>query len=518
MLLIACANLANLMLAHTAARQRELGVRAALGAGRWRIVRQLLTESIALAVAGGGAGLLISGWVVRAIANLYPGRLPRLEQMGASPSVFLFALGLTLVAGLLFGLLPAWRFSHPEMQTVWNESGSRSSTSRRGAAVRGVLVAAQVAAALVLLIGAGLLLRSFLLLRGIDPGYRRQNLLTAQVLLPEKLYSTKELQSRFAEEFLDRVRTIPAVESAAITNSMPLVFNMLLSIRLTLEQGPMRGRPVEVGCRSVTPDYFRAMGIGLSAGRYLDSSDTQTSGGVVVNQSFVREYLPEINPLGRRLDFGEWTGTIVGVVPDIKNMRLNARTESELYLPFAKQPGVFLDLAIRTSGEPSQVVSALRAELAAIDRNQPLGKVETMEQILDDSVAMPRFHTTLVGAFAALALVLAGIGIYGVIAYSVSLRTREIGIRMAMGAQRADVLRLVLLRGMLPPLAGVAAGVPVAIAGRGLLTRFLYGVQSVDLATYSAVAVLVLLVALAAAWFPARKAMTVDPMVALRYE
>jgi putative ABC transport system permease protein len=515
-LLIACANLANLTLAHIAARQKELVVRTALGAPRVRLVRQILTESVALSISGGALGLLLSGWLVKVLVGLYPGKLPRLESLHPSPAVLLFTLALTVGTGLLAGIFPAWRFSRANFHEGLKDGGSLSHRSRGGSAFRAALVATQVAATFVLLISTGLLLRSFLLLRAVDPGYRPQHLLTAQVVLPEKTYGKKELQSAFADRFLERLNALPGVESAAITNSLPLAYNFLLTVDFTLDPSAPEKN---VGCRAITPAYFRTMGIAVLAGRPFEPADSTRGGVTIVNQAFARKYFPNQNPIGRGLRFGpETSAAIVGVAADVKNHALDAQTDEEIYLPYAQMPNLFMDVAIRTSSDPAPLIGMVRAELRSIDPNQPLSRVQTMEKVLDDGVAPRRFEATLLGTLAALALLLAMVGIYGVVAYSVSLRTREIGIRMALGAQRAEVLRLVLRGGMWPVLMGVAAGIPASLASTRALASWLYGVRAVDAPTYAGVAILMLAVPLVAAYFPALRATTIDPLAALRYE
>jgi putative ABC transport system permease protein len=515
-LLIAAANLANLTLAHIAARQKELVVRTALGASRGRIVRQVLTESVALAAAGGGLGLLLSGWLVRALVGLYPGTLPHMESLRPSPAVFLFSLGLALATGLLAGLFPAWHFSRANFGEGLKDGGALSHRSRRGWAFRGALVGAQVAATFVLLIATGLLLRSFLLLRAVDPGYRPQHLLTAQVVLPEKTYRTKELQAAFADRFLERLDALPEVESAAITNSLPLAYNFLFSVQFTTDPSSDDQR---VFCRSITPAYFQTMGIAVPAGRAFEPADSARGGVTIVNQAFARKYFPNQDPVGRTLRFGpDKSATIVGVAADVRNKALDAKADEEIYLPFTQMPGLFLDIAVRAQGDPALLLNRVRAELRAIDPQQPLSRVLTMEKILDDQVAPRRFQATLLGALAAIALLLAMVGIYGVVAYSASLRTREIGIRMALGAQRGEVLRLVLGGGMLPVALGISAGIPAALVATRALESWLYGVRAADAATYAGVAALMLAVPLAASYFPARQAATIDPLTALRYE
>ncbi len=514
-LLIACANLANLTLAHIAARRKELAVRTALGASRARIVRQVLTESVALSAAGGAAGLLLSGWLVRALTGLYPGALPRLESLHASPAVFLFSLGLALATGLLAGIFPAWHFSRANFGEGLKGAGALSHRSRRGSAFRGTLVAAQVAATFVLLIATGLLLRSFLLLRAVDPGTRPDRLLTAQVVLPAKTYGTKQLQAGFADRFLERLNAIPGVESAAITNSLPLAGNFLLTVDFDIGGEAEK----ETYCRAITADYFRAMGIAMLAGRPFEPADSARGGATIVNQAFARKYFANLDPVGRTLRFGpRESATIVGVAADVKNKALDAKPEEEIYLPFAQMPSTYLDLAVRARTEAAPLIEMVRAELRAMDPQQPLSRVMTMEKILDGQVAPRRFQATLLGALASIALLLAMVGIYGVVAYSASLRTREIGIRMALGAQRAEVLKLVLTGGMLPVVLGICAGIPAALGATRALESWLYGVGTADAATYAGVAALMLAVPLAASYFPARRASGIDPLTALRYE
>jgi putative ABC transport system permease protein len=512
-LLIACANLANLTLASTAARQKELGLRTALGAPRSRLVRQLLTESAALALAGGVAGAIVSPWIVRAIAILYPGNVPRFSEIRPDPAVFAFTLAITVITAILFGVLPALRFSRVDLNDALK--GADALNPSRGSFLRGALVSAQVAIALVLLVGAGLLLRSFLLMRAIDPGYEVHNLLTAHLVLPEKLYSSNAQRIAFADQLVDRLNAIPNVESAAITNSLPLSFNFLMSIEVGIEGRPELGDKVGVDARAVSPRYFQTMAIRLASGRYLEPADS-AGGAVVVNRSFAREYFPAVDPVGRSLTYGRRVLPIVGVIDDIRDLKLTRTARSVVYVPFASLPTNFMDLAVRTRSAPAPVVAAIRTELRQVDPNQPLGKVETMEQVFDSQVASPRFNAVLLGSFAALALLLAGVGIYGVIAYSVSLRTREIGIRMAIGADRAAVLAYVLRGGLLPPLIGLVIGIPAAMGVSRLLTASLYETRALDPLTYVLVAGAILLTSSLAALFPARRATRVDPMLALR--
>jgi putative ABC transport system permease protein len=515
-LLIACGNIANLILADTAARQRELALRTALGAGRRRLASQLLTESIVLCTAGTAMGLPLAWWALRAMVHLYPGHIPRLESLSPEPAVFAFAACLALISAMLSGAVPAWRYSRPDVQQVLK--GSAGPGGQRGGRFRGLLTAGQIAASLVLLIGAGLLLRSFLLLRAVDPGFQRHNLLTAHLMLDNKTYAEPAQQAAFVTRLMNRLDTLPAVEMAGATNSLPLSFNMLLSVTMSIEGHPELGENAEADCRSVTPYFLQTMGIGLWAGRYLQPADSAPGGGVLVNRAFARQYFGSENPVGRHLRLGPEARPIVGVVPDIRELNLDRNPIAAIYLPFDRQPGPFVDLAVRTAADPKFLVNAVRAALRDVDPNQPLGKVVTMNDVLREAVAKPRWYAILVGSFAGLALLLAAVGIYGVVAYAVGQRTNEIGIRMALGAGSADILRMVLLGGLRAPLCGVIAGLSIGALASKVLASFLYGIKPLDLGTYGAAALLVLLVAVAAAYFPARRATAVDPMVALRWE
>jgi len=515
-LLIACGNIASLMLADTAARHKELAVRTALGAARQRLARQLLTESTVLCAAGAALGLPLAVWALRAMVHLYPGRIPRLESLSPEPVVFAFAAGLALVSAVLSGAAPAWRYSRPDLQQVLK--GSAGPGGRRGAHFRGLLTGGQIAASLVLLIGAGLLLRSFLLLRAVDPGFERHNLLTAHLVLDNKNYAGAAEQAAFVTRLLERLNALPAIELAGATNSLPLAFNMLLSVTMTIEGHPELGENAEADCRSVTPNFLQTMGIGLWAGRYLQPADSAPGGGVLVNRAFARQYFGDRNPVGRHLRFGPEERTIVGVVPDIRELGLAHKPIPAVYLPFDRQPGPFVDLAVRTTGDPKLLVNAVRAALRGVDPNQPLGKVAPMTDVMQEAVAKPRWYATLVGSFAGLALLLAAVGIYGVVAYAVGQRTNEIGIRMALGAERGDILRMVLVGGLRAPVCGAVAGLCAGALASKVLASFLYGVTPLDVGTYCAAAALVMAVAAAAAYFPARRARAVDPMVALRWE
>ena len=525
-LLIACGNIASLILASTAGREAELALRTALGARRGRLARQLLTEAMALSLAGTALGLALSFWVVRAIVHLYPERIPRLESLNPDPAVFAFTALLAIVTALLIGGLPAWRYSRADVQLMLKSatSGGRADGGR----LPDVLMAAQIAAALVLLIGAGLLLRSFLLMRAIDPGYRRHNLLIAHLMLDDQTYATPQKRAEFVRRLVEKASALPGVEAAGATDSMPLEFNMLMGITVGIEGHPELGKDVEVDWRSVTPNFLQTIGVSLVSGRYLDLSDSggtdcgttfcSSAGGVIVNQAFARKYFNGANAVGRHLYIDGQPRPIVGEIADLRDLKLDRTGMAAVYGPFDTLPTQMVDLGVRTASDPRLLVNALRRELRDIDPNQPLGKVSTMDDAFGKAVAKPRWYAILIGSFAGLAMLLAAVGIYGVVAYAVSRRTHEIGIRMAIGAQPRDVMRMVLWRGMLPPLVGVVVGLPLAAAGSKVLASFLYGVKPLDVETYVAVALAIPLVALIAAYVPARRATKVDPMAALRCE
>ena len=518
-LLIGCANLANLMLARTAARHKEIAVRTVLGAGRTRLVRQLLTESVLLALAGGALGLLLSSWIVRLIVVLHPGHIPRLAEVHADTRVFAFCLAISILTGIVFGLLPAWQFSKPDVNQALKEGGGRAGGGSRSRHWRNVLVAAEVALALVLLTGAGLLLRSFILMKAVDPGFLPENLLAMSITLPESTYREPQQRVAFVERVLERVRGLPAVQHAAFSNSLPMASGFSLTMDFTIEGRQTTGERLSVFVRAVTADYFRTLGIALLKGRFFTEADSSRADAVIINQAMARRYWGQQDPVGQRLNFeGKKSREIIGVVADVKNLGLESGTGMETYMPFSEAAYPYLGLAVRTASDPMRVAAAIRSEVQAVDRNLPLASVMSMQQILNARVARPRFNLVLLGSFAGVALLLAAVGIYGVISYSVTQRTHEIGVRMAMGAQPADVLRQVAGHGMLPVLAGVLIGLGMSLAATRLLTSFLFGIRPNDATTFAGVSLLVVAVAFLASYFPARRATRVDPLDALRYE
>jgi len=520
-LLIACANVANLLLARGTARQREAAVRQALGAGRARLIRQLLTESALLAVFGGAGGLLIAYRGLDVLLRLAPD-IPRLAETTIDTSVLLFSGALTLATGLIFGIVPALQGSKIDLHDALKETGTRLTAGSARARMRSVLVIAEMALALMLLAGAGLLVRSLVSIQEIDPGFNAKNLLTAFVMLPPSKYPEPRRQAAFFREVVDRIASIPGVESAAGADSAPMLSNDAGPV--SIEGHEPRPGEMEIHAErpKITPDYFRAMGIRLVRGRIFTWADNENTPQVaMINEAAARQYWPNEDAMGKRVrldDGGTAWRQVIGVVGDVRQDGLAKAARPEVYAPLPQSPVPFMVLAVRTRVAPESLVGAVRHAVKAVDKDQPLFQIQTMQQVVDDSVAGRRFQTSLLAAFAAVALGLAAIGIYGLMSYSVSQRTHEIGIRMALGAKRAEILRLVVGHGMLLAMVGVAVG----IGGALLLTRFLssllYGVGANDPVTFLGVAVLLSAVAALASLIPAWRAARIDPMEALRYE
>ena len=525
-LLIASTNVANMLLARAASRQKEIAIRTALGAGRWRIVRQLLTESLLLALIGGTLGLLLALWGVDLLVALGPADLPRVKEIAIDGRVLLFTFAVALVVGVVFGLVPALQASKPELNETLKEGG-RSATGGVRGRVRGLLVVAEMALSLVLLVGAGLLIKSFLRLQAVNPGFNPQHVLTMQLDLRGPNYQRGTPIIAFYDQLLDRIKAQPGVEAAAIRSSVPIAADAGFA-RLSFA---IEGRPPDPANRfiafynAVSPDYFRTMQIPLVAGRVFDGHDVrQAQNVIVINETLARRYFAGENPIGKRMTLNDenpqeedWA-TVVGIVKDTIPRELEAEPAAEMYMPFAQQPETGMALMIRTTGQPETVAAAVRREVLALDKNQPIYSVRTLPAVLSEAVATPRFRTSLLGVFAAVALLLAIVGIYGVMSYSVTQRTHEIGIRLALGAQTSDVLRLVVGHGMALALAGVALGLAASFALTRLMTSLLYEVSATDPAIFGGIALLLALVALSACYVPARRATKVDPMVALRYE
>jgi putative ABC transport system permease protein len=524
-LLIACANFANLLLARMASRTQELTVRAALGAGRGRLIRQVLVESIVLSVLGGAAGLLVGSWGMDALLALKPEDLPRVDSVHLDGAVLFFTMALALVTGLIFGLLPAWQATRVEIAGALGSAGRSVTSARSG--FRSALVVAELGLALLLLIGAGLLGKAFWQLTSVTPGFNPENVVTMRVELPEARYKTVQPQTQFRQQVLDNMNTLPGVE-AAIVSEMPLGGNAINHNFIIEGRPPIpAGEEPELYSRSIMGAYFKVLRIPLLQGRALsrdDRADTPAVG--VINESMARQYFGGENPVGSRIRWARSEGvdwiTIVGVVGNVRHFGLANAEEPAIYTPYA-QSGQdwkrWSEFVIRTPGKmDGPLVAQLKKMVWKVDPSIPVTQVRPMSEVLSASLAAQRFNTLLLVIFAAVALLLASVGLYGVLAFTVAQRTREIGIRMALGAQARDVLRLVLRQGLALSILGVAVGISVALAGTRVLRGLLYGVAPTDPATFAAVALLLVGVALTACLVPARRAMRVDPMVALRHE
>jgi predicted permease len=522
-LLIACANVANLLLARAAGRQQEMAVRTALGAGRWRLMRQLLTESTLVSLAGGATGLLLALWGVPALLALAPeGQIPRIELVRIDGWVLAFTFGVSALTGIVFGLAPAFQATRRELRESLSLGGRTLTGSHEG--LRSALVIAEIALALVLLTGAGLMLKSFLRLRAVDPGFRPENVLTMTVELPDAVYQAPLQMQAFHQRMLARLSNLPGVLVAGAVNSSPLGGNLTRG-DFQLEGG-RHGYTVDKPC--VSPAYFRTMGIRLLSGRDFTERDNATAPGVViVSQSVARRLWPGEDAIGKRVSEEDhpkpedWL-TIVGVVDDIRQTGLAKGPDPALYYPYLQVNRSFwlsrMSFAVRTASSPLRLATAMRAALREVDRDLPVERLATMQDLILADAAEPRFQTRLFGAFSLLALTLSAVGIYGVLAYSVTQRTHEIGIRMALGAERRDVVDMVLRRTLILAAAGVLLGTAGALAVTRVLARFLFEVRPTDPATFAAVAALLGCVALFAGLVPARRASRVDPAEALRYE
>ena len=522
-LAIACVNVANLLLGRAAKRQREIAIRTALGASRRRIIRQLFTESILLGLLGGAVGLLWAWWGVRLLTSLIPDDVPRLAEIGIDWPVALFTLLASLLAGLFFGVIPALAGTRVELTGALKE-GARGTAGRgRGARQRGALVVAEIALAVVLLTGAGLLLRSFSNLLQVKPGFDSANLLTFKISLPEAGYPQGSPGVKnFYGSLLERVRAIPGVETASVAETLPLSgANNSTSVDIEGHPPPPGERP-SAQLRFVGLDYFRTLSIPLTRGRDFDAhDDARMSGKLIVNEAFAARFFSGENPLGRRVNTG-WGGKgpkeIVGVVGDVRHANLDEAPRPEMYVPFAQFPVNSMSVVMRTAVRPQSLIPQIEREVRALDRELPLNDVKTLDERISRLIARPRFNTLLTGLFALLALALAAVGIYGVISYSVAERTHEIGIRMALGAGRMNLLKLILKQGMWLVIAGAALGVVIAALLTRLISSFLYGTSPNDPLVYAGVVSLLLTVALLACLIPARRATRVDPLVALRDE
>jgi len=518
-LLIACVNIANLLLATATARQKEIAVRTALGAGRLRLIRQMLTESLLIAVGGGVAGLLVARWGIEALVALGPKQIPRLHMLSLDWRTFAFALTASLLTGALFGLAPALQISKVNLNESLKEGGRGSAGGARHNRLRGLLVIAEVSLAFVLLIGAGLLMRTFFYLQNVDPGFNPERVLTATIDLPGARYSTGRKASSFYRELIGRLAALPGVQGAAATSDLPWTgYDENTSFGIEGRQFSDDEYP-SAQYHFATPDYFRTLGIPLLEGRFFsEADDADAPRVIVINKSMADRYWPDADAVGKRVRLWGETRMIAGIVGDLKDSPGELRAKPGFFFPVNQQAQSGLVLVVRTERDPISLLAAMRSEIAALDKELPLSDVRTLEQIASAAVARTRFTMLLLSVFAGVALLLAAVGIYGVVSYSATQRTHEIGIRVALGAQRRDVIGLVARQGMTLVLAGMGAGLAAALVLTRVMSSLLFGVSAADPITFAGIAVLLMGVALGACFVPAWRAMKMDPMVALRHE
>ncbi len=525
-LLIGCANVANLLLASGASRQKEIAIRTALGASRWRVMRQLFTESTMLALAGGAVGLLVAFWGLAAITKLLPGDFPRLNEIHMDWRVLTFTFVASVLTGILFGLAPALQISRPDVQESVRETGRGASGSRRQSRIRQVLIAGEVALCVVLLAGAGLLVRSFLHLQSVDTGFVAQQVLTARVSPSGTNFPDDPAYSNFYNRVVERVSTIPGVQDAGMINTLPLFKGPTAGFRVEGREVVTADKWPGGNNRAVTPNYFRAMSIPIVQGRGFTEQDKEGATRVlIINQALAQEVFPGENPISKRVTFGNtdendqpvwWE--IVGVAANVRSLELREEAVSEFYFSALQNPFGEMSLVIHSSVEPGSLAASVRKIVAEVDKTVPVSNVRTMDHIVSTSIMQPRFNLFLLGLFGTVAMLLSAAGIYGVTAYTVTQRTHELGIRIALGAQVGDVLRMILGQGMAVIGVGLGLGLIAAFALMRLLKSLLFGVGENDPVTFGAITLVLLLVALLACYIPARRATKVDPLVALRSE
>ena len=524
-LLIACANIANLLLSRATSRGREMAVRIALGASRARIVRQLLTESALLGLLGGVAGLLLAAWAVWSLQPFLPSEVVQISSIHVGGPVLVFALLLSLAAALAFGLAPALLATPSNLQTNLKEGGERTG-QRGGQHVRSFLAIAEISLAMVLLVAGGLLIRSFALVTSVNPGFDPNNVTEAEVSLPQFQYSTPQQWTAFSNELLARLHAQPGLQDSALAAPLPMDRQGQATFAFSIVGNPPLppGKSTTADYATVSPGYFHVMRIPLLRGRFFSEQDSPSNPNVaIISETLARRYFPNQDPIGRQMRFGfppngNVSREIVGVVGDVRDVALSQKPGPMMYVPFAQAPLYGGEVVVRSSLSASSVAAAIRQAVHSIDKDLPVTDVESFPDALGQSISRERFRTFLLGSFSAIALVLAAVGIFGVISYSASQRTHEIGIRMALGAQRRDVLHLILGQGAKLALLGLGIGVVLAFLLTRLIASLLYGVSATDPLTFGAVAIVLLGVAVTACYIPARRAMRVDPMVALRYQ
>ena len=523
-LLIACANVANLMLVRASARRKELAIRSALGASRRRIIRQLLTETALLVLAGGGAGLLLAFWGLKLLVAIGARQLPRLDEVSIDTPVLLFTLALSVLAGLICGLAPAWRTADTHLKQALSDSGNSAIT--RQERLREFLIIGEIAVAACVLVGAGLLVKSFLRLQRVDSGMDPRQVLTFEIALPSLKYPNQPQVADFYERVLTRIAALPGVQSVGMSSVLPLS-GVAIDDPFSIEGRPLDMKRLTVaGHQAVSPDFFKTLGISLARGRHFTNTDALGAPAVaVINEQMAQRFFSGEDPIGLRIKLGaprapgEWA-TIVGVVKNIPHKRLDSEAQPDWYLAHQQAPARRMTVFVRTATatEPLSFASAIRREVLAVDGDLPVTNMQKMADAIAETLSPRRFNTLLAGVFGFLALMLAAGGIYSVVSYSVLQRTHEIGIRMALGAQKSDVLRLVILRCLVLTVIGLAIGLPAAAGASRVVKSLLFNVSATDFATFALIGLLLIGVSLVACLSPARRAATVDPIVALRYE
>ena len=522
-LLIACANVANLLLARATTRQKEIAIRTALGASRSRLVRQLLTESVVLSIVGGGLGLLLAMWGIHSLVAILPASIHGAKDIGLDGTVLAFVLIVSLATGLLFGLVPAMQATKSDLNESLKEGGRGGTAGARRNRARGLLVVSEIALSLVLLIGAGLMIRSFIRLEQVNPGFDARNVLTMRLSLPSAQYSELRKRASFFQQVIARIQSVPGVESAAAISRLPLTpGNSGRGLTIEGFQSDASGNGPNADYRVISPEYFKTMGISLIKGRvFTERDNTQASDAVIVNRTLAERFFAGEDPLGKRMSIGSKDDPmmqVVGVVEDVRHFGLDSQARPEFYVPYEKDPWPFMTIVVRGGSDPKSLAGAMRSEVWAVDGDLPIPDIRTIDQLLSDSVARRRFNMLLLAIFGGVALVLAAVGIYGVMSYSVTQRSHEIGIRMALGANQSDVLKLVVGQGMTLALIGVGIGLTAAFALTRVMASLLFSVGATDPLTFAVISVLLTGVALGACFVPARRATKVDPMIALRYE
>jgi len=521
-LLIACANVANLLLVRSNARQREMAIRIAIGANRRQVIRQILAESLLLSVLGGAAGIAIAKWGIDALLMLAPQVLPRTQEIRVDTTVLGFTLLMSIATGLVFGLIPALQASKPNLNDTLKEGSRGASSGQHRQRIRSILVVAEVALSLILLVGAGLLIRSFSRLQNVNAGFVPQNAIAISLALPQQKFPQDDDRRRFVERSLEEISTIPGVETVGISHSVPLVNDYVVSILVEGRPKPGPGERLSTNYYAVTSGYFKAMGISLKRGRPFNAQDVKDSPRVaVVSESFANRIFPGEDPIGKRVNLTQGSDAwreIVGIVGDVKQYGLDRETTLQAYEPYMHMPFSNMTFVVRSTTDPSSLFQSIRSRLRNVDKDQPLTSMKLLDQIVSESTGQRRFSATLLTAFAGVALILATVGLYGVMAYLVTQRTHEIGLRMALGAARTSVFRLIVGQGLVLTAFGLVIGLAGALALTRLMSSMLYETSATDPLTFAGIPIALALVSFFASYLPARRAMKVDPIVALRYE